>query len=211
MGDSYRALIRSSRVSTGTREALEARAKPDDPLYVPRILDPASIATLRALLDRIVPQTPPRDIDLAARIDQQLSLGAGDGWRPASLPADSDACRAGLRTLDHRAMTRHGVRYTDLDPSRQDAMLVEIIERSDASDTPGDDPEGLDPEQLRAWFEELRVDAVRLFIATPRSLSRVGYSGIANGGDGMPKSGFVRVGLGEREDWEPLPCADGDL
>jgi hypothetical protein len=62
---------------------------------------------------------------------------------------------------------------------------------------------------LRAWFEDARADAVKLYVAHPDTLARLGYSGIANGGDGMPKSGFVRIGFGERESWEPIAFSDG--
>jgi hypothetical protein len=61
---------------------------------------------------------------------------------------------------------------------------------------------------MRSWFEDLRADAVKTYMGHPKTLARMGYSGIANGGDGEPKSGFVRVGIGEREAWEPIASAD---
>ena len=63
----------------------------------------------------------------------------------------------------------------------------------------------LDSKQMRLWFEDTRSATVRLYVAHPRTLARMGYSGIGYGGDGKPKSGFVRVGANERETWEPLP------
>jgi hypothetical protein len=213
----YRDLIASSRVSTPTRQALAERAVPDDPGYIPQALDAASLATLRALLGRIIPQTPPHDIDLAARIDQQLARDVGDGWRFAALPSDPVAYRRGLRTLDVQATNHFGAPFARLIASRQD----DLLSMAAAGDRDGEGKEhpwsqatGMDEElngsQLRAWFEEVRADAVRLYVAHPNTLARVGYSGIANGGDGLPKSGFVRVGLGEREEWEPLPSPPAD-
>ncbi|MBD5606223.1 MAG: alpha/beta fold hydrolase, partial [Candidatus Eremiobacteraeota bacterium] len=52
----YRALVASGRVGAKTRDALEARERPDDPAYAPRAMDVAALATLRAMTARIVPQ-----------------------------------------------------------------------------------------------------------------------------------------------------------
>ncbi len=57
---------------------------------------------------------------------------------------------------------------------------------------------------MRVWFEDLRADAVKLYVAHPQTLAAMGYGGFANGGDGSPKTGFARIGLGEREAWEPI-------
>ena len=58
---------------------------------------------------------------------------------------------------------------------------------------------------MKLWFEDVRFAAVRLYVAHPATLARIGYSGIAYGGDGPRKSGFVDFGIGRREPWEPLP------
>ena len=60
---------------------------------------------------------------------------------------------------------------------------------------------------MRLWFEDLSADAVRAYVAHPRTLARLGFSGIANGGDQPRKQGFVRLGAGEREAWEPVAQA----
>jgi len=67
------------------------------------------------------------------------------------------------------------------------------------------EPGVLDPKQMRLWFEDTRSAAVRLYVAHPATLARMGYSRIGYGGDGEPKSGFVRAGADEREAWESLP------
>jgi len=196
----YRELIRSSRVSKVTRGLLEARSKADDPDYLPQALDLPSFMTLRALLDRVIPQSPHRVVDLAARIDAQLAKGTGDGWRFSVLPADKDAYRIGLRTLNAGARTRFDGPFESLTAAQQDALLGDIAMDGDSRD--------FDGTQMKAWFADLRADAVRLYVTTPDVLAVIGYSGIANGGDGLPKSGFVAVGLDEREEWEPVPSAD---
>ena len=76
----YARLIASDRVSRRTRGIYARRAIPDDAAYVPRVLSSDGFSTLRALAARIIPQDGIA-IDLAERLDRQLALGAGDGWR----------------------------------------------------------------------------------------------------------------------------------
>lgn len=202
MTTEYPDLIASPRVSTPTRQALAAQAREDDAGYAPQMLDAAGIETLRAMVDRIIPQSPPRHIDLAARIDQRLARGSGDGWRFATLPADPTAYRLGLLALDRDASQRFGAPFSQLAPSQQDELLtLAAAGRCGGS-------HDLTGAQLRDWFEDVCADAVRLYVAHPQTMAHLGYSGIANGGDGMPKAGFLRVGLGEREDWEPTAPPD---
>lgn len=208
-GERYRALIASERVGRVTRAALYERGRPDDPAYAPVALSPAALEILRAALARVIPQSDAEAIDLSARIDARLASGASDGWRFAELPSDVEAYRIGLATLDASALERDGLSFTALDAAAQDALLARIaagVGASNDHDTSG--PKRFDSARLRAWFEDLRADAVALYMAHPRTLERIGYSGIANGGDGLPKSGFARVGIGERETWEPLAAAD---
>lgn len=205
----YHALIDSDRVSTRTREALVARERPVGPGAEPRALDEAALATLRAVVNRVVPQVGLTPIDLAARIERQLAAGAGDGWRFAALPPDAQAYRAALGTLSEAARTERGQDFTELDGAGQDEMLARVAagEFRPGSGAVGR-PDGLNAAQMRAWFEDLRADTVKTFVAHPATLARMGYSGIANGGDGEHKSGFIAVGVGEREDWEPIAAAD---
>ncbi len=37
---------------------------------------------------------------------------------------------------------------------------------------------------MRLWFEDVRAQAARLYVAHPATLARMGYSGIGYGGDG---------------------------
>ena len=194
----YRALINSGRVSEHTRELLLDRALPDHPAYQPATLNPSELAILRAVMSRVLPQKGPA-IDLAARIDARLAGDQGDGWRFAALPSDPNAYRAGLRTLDVAA----GRAFCSLDPAQQDALLHRAANAHLGAKGPG----LLEPAQMKLWFEDIRADAVRTYVAHPATLARMGYSGIGYGGDGEPKSGFHQVGIGEREAWEPEPQA----
>ena len=163
MTDAYTALIRSDRVSTKTREALLDRATPDDPDYTPRTLTPASLATLRAILNRVLPQNR---IDLAQRIDNALSAGETDGWRFAALPADAQAFHQSLVAL---------AGFEAKSPDAQDAQLAALAAGDHGA-------------PLKLWFEDLRGRATMIYVSHPSTFARMGYSGIAYAGDG-PKDG----------------------
>ena len=179
------ALVQSDRVSAHTRAVLQERAAPAAPGYEPA-LPPDLFRTLRAVLDRVLPQSA---IDLAQLVAQ--AMGTGDGWRFADLPPDAEAYRAGLAAIDEAAGG-----FAALDDAAQDALLTEVA--AGHVSTPG----GLDATALQRWFEDLRSDAVKIYTAHPTIFARIGYSGFAYGGDGPRKQGFHD--LGAREPWEPV-------
>jgi hypothetical protein len=93
-----------------------------------------------------------------------------------------------------------------LDGPHQDALLT-LCERADLA-VPDALGGRLDADRMRFWFEDLRADAVRLWLGHPAALARIGFSGIGAGGDrpgeiadGLP--GFHEVGLDAPEAWEP--------
>lgn len=177
MTDAYDALIHSDRVSTETRKALLQRAEPDTPDYVPQAMDLAAFATLRAVLARVLPQDR---MDLGQRIDKALANGESDGWRFAVLPSDARAYRDSLASL---------AAFGDAATDAQDRYLDAIAA-------------GVHGEQLQRWFEDLRGQATTIYVSHPSTFARMGYSGIAYGGDGPERPGFVD--LGAREPWEPV-------
>jgi hypothetical protein len=153
----------------------------------------AQLGVLRAVMRRVVPQPEGGGIDLAARLDAQLGEGPGDGWRFAILPEDGAAYAQALSLLDERARVEHGCGFADLAADAQDSFLARAAAGS------------LDGDRMRLWFEDLRSDAVKLYVAHPATLAALGYSGIGYGGDGAGKTGFRLIGLDEREAWEPMP------
>ncbi|WP_144711768.1 alpha/beta hydrolase [Curtobacterium pusillum] len=186
-------VIASPRVSARMRGVLAVRALPDAPDREPRALDHHQLDTLRALARVVVPQPGERHLDLALRVDAQLADGLGDGWRPDGLPADVDAYRAGLDAL--QSETAHG-----------DDHLAEVLDAVAAGEyTPSSG--SLDADQLRAWLEDASVDLVKQWAAHPATMAAMDYDGFANGGDGVRKQGFLLLGAGEREAWEPTGAA----
>ncbi len=179
-------VLASPRVSARTRGVLAVRALPDDPAARPTALDTEQLDTLRAIARVVVPQPGDHAVDLALRVDRQLAARQGDGWRPEGMPSDVDAYRGALDVLATAA------RGTDLA-----ATLEDVAAGRHRTDGP------LDPDQLRAWFEDASVDLVKQWLAHPATMSAIDYDGFANGGDGVRKQGFQLLGAGQREAWEP--------
>ena len=207
--EAYRALIDSERVNSRLREVLLPRAAPDDPGHQPVALDPVALALLRAVLARVLPQAfEGGHIDLAARIEARLARGDGDGWRFAGLPPDAEAYAHALRTLDAAARNEHGAPFLALDAAAQDALLAAIAAGTFAAETGSE--AGLDAEGMTLWFEDLRADAVRTYLAHPAALARLGYGGIGAGGDDVDHiAGFTQVGIDAPEPWEPVATGRG--
>ena len=200
VGAAWRALLGSDRVSARTRAALLGRTRRDDPGA--RAMSAARFATLRLVVARMVPQPGGARIDLAARVDAALAAGVGDGWRLAGMPPDAEACAAGLDTLEAAALRAGGAGFAGLADAAQDALLGRVA--AGTLDVGGAGSGRLDAAQMRLWFEEVRSMAVRAYAAHPATLARMGYGGIGYGGDGERLEGFVRLGIGAREDWEPV-------
>ncbi|MCJ2026767.1 alpha/beta hydrolase [Methylobacterium sp. J-067] len=199
----YDALIATDRVNSRLRETLRQRAEPDDPAYAPKAVDAVEFAILRAVFARVLPVP---GLDVAARLDARLASGGGDGWRFVALPPDAEAYRAALRTLDAAARAAHERPFVALDEAGQDALLT-LAQKGKLS-VPDSLGGRLNADRMRFWFEDVRADAVRLYLAHPAALASIGFSGIGAGGDspeplaaGLP--GFHSTGLDSPESWEP--------
>ncbi len=199
----YAELIASERVNSRLRSALRERAVADDPAYAPQALDAVELAILRAVFARVLPVP---GLDAAARVDARLASGGGDGWRFVALPADDEAYRAALRTLDAASRAAHERPFIVLDGPQQDALLT-LAQQGELTVPPSLGGR-LDADRMRFWFEDARADAARLYLSHPAALARIGFSGIGAGGDspapiaeGLP--GFTQTSLDKPEPWEP--------
>jgi len=196
-------VVASGRTTSVMRGTLARRAVADDPDRAPRALDATQLATLRVVADRVVPQDGPA-IDLAARLDEQLAEGRGDGWRVAGMPSDVEAYRLALDALSD---------LDALDDDARDAVLRRVDEGSYEAPTTGRPAAtSLTPEQFSTWFEDCRVDLVKHWLSHPATMERVGFDGFATGGDLTRFEGWLKVGADEREGWEPaLPPRSAPL
>jgi len=197
--DAYGALIDSSRVNTRLRDTLHARAAYHGRAYHPSALDAVELSILRGLVDRILPEETGFHKDIGDRIEARLAGGTGDGWRFAELPPDTQAYSAALRIVDAAARAAHEVGFVALADEAKDALIVALAT--------GRLPiaEGaFDGGEMAKWFEDLRSDAVRTYLAHPAALARLGFSGIGAGGDDVSDlPGFSEMRVGVREPWEP--------
>jgi len=192
-------LVASARTAPEARGFLARRLIADDPDYMPRALSAAQLTTLRALADRLLPQPRHRRIDLAARIDDDLAAGRGDGWRNAGQPDDTSAYRRGLDDL--AALWPDDTNEQNA-AAEQNALIAGIVsgELNDHEALGGDDWSGA---MRQHWVDDVRADLTRIWLAHPASLARVGYDGFATSGAATGDAGYVAVAAGQRDPWEP--------
>jgi pimeloyl-ACP methyl ester carboxylesterase len=183
-------LLGSDRVSRRTRRVMLDRARPasrDAGLWSPR-----ERAVVTALVTQILPDHG-RANDLTCRIEASLAEGNGDGWRFADLPVDEEAWRRGIATLD--ALNGGFVKLSLAD---QQALLKQI----DAGKAGLDGDSCLSPKQMKLWFEDVRAEVVRTWVALPATMAAIGYDGFAVGGDGLRLTGYGRTKAGDVEAWQ---------
>jgi choline dehydrogenase-like flavoprotein len=156
----------------------------------PRFFDDHAYETLRAVCVRLFPKCLAYKINLAGCIDSRLFEGTSDGWRYDAMPSDGEAYRRGLQGLDQSAHYLFQRDFAALSADRQDAVLRAV--QSGA-------PSGEVWQTLPAsrFFEELLAEAASFYYSHPLAQEEIGYGGMADG------FGWQRIGLNEREDWEP--------
>lgn len=183
-------LLASDRVSARARAVLLARTRP--------LSDEASgwsvaqLETVCALVAQVLPDVG-ADRGLARRIGIAVH-GASDGWRFADLPPDAEAWNRGLATLD--ALTGS---FAALPAADQAGWLTRINAGEAGID---DEVERLSPAQMTLWFQDVRAEIVRQWIATPAAMAAIGYDGFAVGGDGPRKQGYTRIAADDLERWQ---------
>jgi hypothetical protein len=178
-----RALLETAFVTEPTRRAL--RSKLDRPTQPPRFFDPNQFATLQAVCDRLIPQSP-RSVDIAGGLDERLADNKRDGWRYDVLPPDQEAYRRGLAGVDQSARALFGAGFTELPEADQDDVLRSVADGH---------PPGAVWIAMSAghWFEELLVEASEIFFAHPLTQETMGYLGMADA------QGWRATGLDQEE------------
>ena len=183
-------LLASDRVSARARVTMLARTRslPDKASG----WTSAQLDTVCALIAQVLPDVG-LDRALARRVGQAVH-GAGDGWRFADLPADAEAWARGLATLD--ALTAGFAALSA-------AGRADWLTRIDAGKAGIDGEAGcLSPAQMTLWFQDVRAEIVRQWIATPAAMAAIGYDGFAVGGDGPRKQGYTRTAADDLERWQ---------
>ena len=191
------ALMDSRRTSSQTRGVMVDRLAANRSWnHRPGVFSPPEFRSLRALAGIIVPDAP---IDLAAALDEQLAAAKGDGWRFAALPADVEAWRCGLLSLDQAARRGFGVSFLALYPDQQQALLHQAADGKLGHGLLGAIPltaasQAYSAEEMKQWFQDVRAEFTRLYVADPRTMDRMAYSGFAD------DLGFTQIELGQGEE-----------
>ncbi len=200
----YKALIESDRVSATTRAVLLGRLEPAEEPALTGGLSREAVRSLQTMAECIAPTTN-RSIDFGLRINARLASGEGKGWRYSELPPDLAAYRAAIETVDQFCLDNFDSSFVHLRTEEQIHTLT-LIQRGElvaSQFESGPDSELLDAAQMQRWFEDLRGDITSLYMSHPETLALMGYSGIADGANSAALSGFVELGLGKVESWEP--------
>ncbi len=181
-----------------TREVIDSRLAIDASRHL--FFSDEEWTTVRAVCDRIVPQTVarPRPVPLAAMLDEKLHKNSGDGYRHTELPPLREAWQRGLAAIDAEAKASHGRRFHDLGPPEQDDILKAVQQGHIRDD--------------RAWrdlppnsFFKNRVlhDLISLYYSHPTSWNEIGF-----GGPASPR-GYVRMNYNRRDPWEAVEAKPG--
>jgi pimeloyl-ACP methyl ester carboxylesterase len=192
VGPAMMDVILSTETSPRTREVLLARLPDTDGGGV---FSAEELLTLRAVVARVVPNA---GFDLAIRIDKSLAEPVRDGWRFDQLPPDREAWRLGIQSLNLAATRECDVPFVALDSVRQDAMLKRAQEGELGKGVlgtfhMGESRVAFDGDQMRDWFEDVRGELAKLYVADPRTMERIGFIGFAD------ESGFTQIKLEDQE------------
>lgn len=158
-------------------------------------------STLRAAIDRIVPQPEGRPpVNATALVLEKIASDASDGFRHHVLPPLAPCYARGLDALEAEAVARHGISFHLLEEADADRILT-AVERGDvrASEAWGDMPPTI------FWQWRLLPDAVSAYYAHPSAWSAIGF-----GGPASPR-GYVRLEGDRRDPWEAAEAGDGHL
>jgi hypothetical protein len=166
----------------------------------PGFLTAEEFETLTALAGRIVPQPASRPpIPVAALVDRKLLAGERDGYRIPTMPQDGQAWRHGLAALDAESRHAFGDRFARLPEVEQNALL----RRAEAGELTL--PDWGEMPAAEFFKRRLLRDVVQAYYAHPAAWSQIGW-----GGPASPR-GYVRLGLNDRDPWEPQEAGQGDI
>lgn len=178
-----------------TRRAIDERLATID---APKFLDAGQWQTLRAICERIVPQSIGRaGATAAALVDRKLEQDDRDGYRNASLPPLREAWRRGLAALDAAAVARHRHRFHMLPAGIQDDLLKAMQE----GQLDGAEWQGMPCDTF--FSERLAHDILAAYYSLPASWNEIGF-----GGPASPR-GYVRMYFNRRDPWEAAEARPG--
>ena len=159
-----------------------------------RFFTPAEVATMSAVVDRILPQddrTPSRRIAILPSLDDRLHANRIDGYRYEDMPSDQEAYRVAARAFEQMAQTLHGRSFHDLQIMQQEEILKSI---HDAKPLAAEDL--WSRMNIERFWALLVSDCCAVYYAHPWAWDEVGF-----GGPAYPR-GYIRLEGGQPEPWE---------
>ena len=180
-----------------TRRVIDRRLRIDPNAH--RFFTDAEWPTLRALCDRIVPQTVarPQPVPLAAMIEEKMLSTVSEGYRHAELPPMREAWRRGLVALDAEARTHYRSRFHELGAMQQDEILTAVqtgtVHASEWHEVP--------PKSF--FIKRVLHDIVSAYYSHPTAWNEICF-----GGPASPR-GYVRMYFDRRDPWEASEARPG--
>ena len=185
-----RSLLNTDAVTSQTSDILKQRLDRKE-IIQPSFFNADAFSTLRAVCDRLIPQyTRAKKIDLAGCLDEMLAEGNGNGWRYDKMPPDGDAYKKGMSGIDETAALMFGATFQQLELPKQDEILSSIQNKTAIGKTWEIIPANL-------FFEELLAQLTEFYYSHPEAKEEIGEAAMADA------KGWKKIGLNERELWEP--------
>lgn len=159
-----------------------------------RFFNAAEIATMQAVMDRILPQedrTTDRQIPLLPTLDDRLYANRIEGYRYEDMPSDQDAYRLAARAFEQMAQELHFKPFHELDILEQEELLKSI---HDAKPLAAQDL--WQKMNIKRFWSLLVSDCCTAYYAHPWAWDEIGF-----GGPAYPR-GYMRLEEGEPEPWE---------
>lgn len=159
-----------------------------------RFFTPDEEQTLRAVVDRILPQEDrlqSHRIDVLSGIDERLFENRLEGYRYADMPPDQDAYRLAARAFEEMGHEQYAQSFHVLDIMRQETLL-----RSVHRAEPLAAKELWSQMNVQRFWTMLVSDCCSVYYAHPYAWDEIGFGGPAH-----PR-GYMRLEEGEPEPWE---------
>lgn len=159
--------------------------------HVVKFLSKEETAVVETIVSHLTGDNRKEIIDyIVSHIDSMLQQNTGESQRKYGVVPAKELVRKGLPALEHSVLNMYGKRYTDLDTSMQQTVLVQLSQGS--------------LEQASFWvnipqkplFQKLLDWTVEAYCSHPLIWSEIGYAGPA-----YPR-GYMRTQLGQLEPWE---------
>jgi len=174
-----------------TRLVVHKRLRERKPI---RFFDEAEGRTMRAVVDRILPQedrAAERRIDVLAGIDERLFENKLDGYRYADMPPDQEAYKIAAKAFEQMAREEYGRSFDELGTMEQEKLVLSVHDGEPKS------AKGVWARMnIDRFWAMLVSDCCAVYYAHPWAWDEIGF-----GGPAYPR-GYMRLEEGEPEPWE---------